>query len=218
MLIIGLTGLKRSGKDTVCQFILDEHPEARRFAFADALKEMLANATDVPVEQAEKDKERWRPVWQRVGTEIMRHYHGDDYWLRQLRLKLDQAKAEGVPIAIVTDVRFLNEAELFRELGGIVVRVERKRSLWQRFISLFSKSHRSESEMAQIAVDHTIDNYSDLLHLKLNTHRCMLFATCMKKASRVSEYHRDEYRRAINVAGLAPANGIHKFLNATCAK
>lgn len=51
-LVVGLVGKKRSGKDTLYQFIKEEFPFARRLAFADPLKievfDLLHGIEDVP--------------------------------------------------------------------------------------------------------------------------------------------------------------------------
>lgn len=55
------------------------------------------------------------------GTEYRRKYFGEDYWVKKL--------AESIPanldIAMVTDVRFLNEAQYITARAGYTVKIER---------------------------------------------------------------------------------------------
>lgn len=133
-MIIGLTGLPRSGKDTVAAYLVCEHGYTR-LAFADPLKEAAAILLDRPVWQMRGDdnfdREAILPEWgfstrdflQRFGTEVMRKNFGADFWLRHMRNKLGpQAQDENV---VITDCRFPNEVDLIHELGGVVVTVFR---------------------------------------------------------------------------------------------
>ncbi|AHK11891.1 deoxynucleoside-5-monophosphate kinase [Vibrio phage CHOED] len=54
--LIGITGLARSGKDTVGGMLLSHMPAATRFAFADKIKEFLEDALEYG-ESAESNKE-----------------------------------------------------------------------------------------------------------------------------------------------------------------
>ena len=63
MQIIGLSGTKRSGKDTVCRLMQEITRKGRlkREAFADNLKQEVADMLRVKVEMIEQDKERFSP-------------------------------------------------------------------------------------------------------------------------------------------------------------
>lgn len=60
---------------------------------------------------------------QRLGTEFGRNIIGDDLWLRAFRHQVDTLPAD-VPV-VVDDARFPNEFALVRQLGGIVVYIDR---------------------------------------------------------------------------------------------
>ena len=91
-MLIGISGKKRSGKDTVGAMVVEwlrEHGfDAAQVAFADQLKEEVAEATGVNRRMQEMDKERWRPILQWWGVEFRRHYFGQDYWVRKMMEKL----------------------------------------------------------------------------------------------------------------------------------
>ena len=111
VMLIGISGKKRSGKDTVGAMVvewLNEHGfDAAQVAFADQLKEEVAKATGVNRRMQEMDKERWRPILQWWGVEFRRHYFGQDYWVSKMTQKL---LAMDEDVAVVTDVRFRDEA------------------------------------------------------------------------------------------------------------
>ena len=119
--IIGLLGLKESGKDTVCR-LLAEHRSLTRLAFADGVKEEVADAIGVPVAFIEEHKRQLRPLLQHWGTELRRDLFDRDYWVKRLVAKLAHVRT---PLIVVTDVRFPNEARALAERGARLVRVVR---------------------------------------------------------------------------------------------
>jgi hypothetical protein len=146
--IIGLTGRKGHGKDTLARELV-VRDEFVRLAFAAALKESAAALFDVPVETwdtLKNDPDAYvelagtagliesritvREFLQRYGTEAHRDVFGDDFWIDVMRLKIASHMTTGEAISatggiVVTDVRFENEAKLIRDLGGLVIEVYR---------------------------------------------------------------------------------------------
>ena len=123
MFVIGLSGKIGSGKDTVCEMIAEAHPGAKflRIAFADALKEEVATACGVAVDYLNQNKPLFRPMLQWWGTEFRRAQDAD-YWIGRAAAKMAASDAS---LVIVTDVRFVNEAQFVRGAGGMLVRVHR---------------------------------------------------------------------------------------------
>lgn len=153
MLLLGLTGFAQHGKDTTAG-ILAEYG-FRRYAFADALRTMalavnptislaqtppsvrvaIASAgmrpmgsvryadliTLVGYEQAKRIPDV-RRFLQRLGTEGVRGVFGSDAWVRALRDRLD---TELPRRAVLTDVRFPNEAHFITKRGGFLWRITR---------------------------------------------------------------------------------------------
>jgi hypothetical protein len=64
-----------------------------------------------------------RDMLQKRGTEEGRHVHGEDIWIRTLEAWVASYAAAGVTRFVVTDVRFPNEADWIRQMGGRLVRV-----------------------------------------------------------------------------------------------
>jgi hypothetical protein len=62
------------------------------------------------------------PLLQTFGTDIYRKHNHENFWLEQLVYRLCE---EQPPVALITDVRFSNEAEWVHAVGGKLVLVVR---------------------------------------------------------------------------------------------
>jgi hypothetical protein len=148
-MIIGLSGHKGSGKDLVAAYLVKEHGFERK-AFADPLKRSVAALFNIPFSDVDKLKMNdkilvgigmigepeydqwiqhmgyqalsWRELLQRYGTEAHRDVFGVDFWL-EYTLPLG-GYYPGRAI-VVSDVRFENEANRIKELGGFVWFIDR---------------------------------------------------------------------------------------------
>lgn len=169
---IGITGYKRSGKDTIAS-VLVEHGFTR-IGFADPLKSM-ALSCDPFVEihgrtpefarlteivgllgwELAKDHEDVRRFLQRLGTEGVRDHLGPDAWVNALKLRADQ---EGLTRIVVPDVRFMNEAAAIRKWGGQIWKVHRPGCL--------SDGHASEAYIEQIDADVEFHNTGEITDLR----------------------------------------------------
>ena len=89
----------------------------------------------------------FRAFLQHFGSEVMRSIN-DGIWI-------DCTLSNCGKDAIISDVRFPNEAKAIKEQGGIIIRVERE-GLQS------SDTHSSETAMREIVPDIIIDNNSDL--------------------------------------------------------
>lgn len=163
-MLVGLTGLKRSGKDTFAQALIDQGFELVRFA--DPLKEMLrtlyrcAGLDEETIERKiEGDlKEKSCPIlcgktprhaMQTLGTE-WRDMIGRDLWTLIWAGKVDQLEAEGRDV-VTPDVRFHHETAPLKRREGLVVRIERP---GQKNKDL----HVSETEMMAIEPNEVVLN------------------------------------------------------------
>lgn len=169
--IIGLTGKKFCGKDTVANYFV-VHGGYTKIAFADILKDvckMIFNLTDKQLNTDEKEivDERWkvspRQIMQFVGTDLFRNqlqllipFVKEDIWILCVKNKLlDTSKKY-----IISDVRFENELNMLIELGGKIINIER--------MTEFDDKHISET--LNLYCDYKIDNNGsiDELYIKCN--------------------------------------------------
>lgn len=168
--LIGLSGRKRSGKDTVYAIIQEEAERLRpaRVAFADALKEEVSALLNVPIAELEADKARFRGILQWWGTE-WRRAQNPNYWIDQTRKKILALK--GISgLIVATDVRFPNEAELIENMGGVVVRISRPEA------NNVTDPHPSEVVMDSYPFKHVIHNTGTIDDLRREVRKFLLVA------------------------------------------
>lgn len=129
MIIISISGKKRSGKDTVASFIQEwlilnkySRPVFKR-AWADALKEEVAIAFGVTVQFIEEHKEEFRAILQWWGTDSRRKFKGDRYWIDKMCKNLQELPRKS--LVIIPDTRFPNEIEAVNLAEGFTIRVVR---------------------------------------------------------------------------------------------
>lgn len=161
-MIIGLTGKKFSGKDTVAEYLCKEW-RYKQMSFADPLKDICKIIFEFTDEQLYGDKkedidEFWkvtpRQVLQFVGTDLFRNNMGklidgidNNIWTKVLEKKIN---IENNNLIVISDVRFINEAETIKKLGGILFKINRNTNN--------ADSHISEIEMDSIKADIILEN------------------------------------------------------------
>lgn len=163
-MIIGLSGYARSGKNTVADIL---GPDYRQLSFAEPMREAmlklnplvegrirLAELVDEEGWQVAKTYPEVRRLLQVFGTEVGRNMFGEDFWVDLAMY--DVSPHEDV---VFTDVRFPNEAEAIREMGGIIWRVDRKG------IEAVN-AHPSETALDDWNFDRVIDNNGTLDELR----------------------------------------------------
>ena len=165
MKLIGLSGKARSGKDTVANHLWLHH-EFTRIAFADPLKQgvkaMFGLTYDQTFDDALKEVmiEHWgmtpRRMFQLMGTEAIRNTFGQDVWCKRFMLSYDLLK--DTDNVVVPDVRFDNEAELIRSLGGVIVEIRRGTGLAGEAGAHISEAGLSEAPEIVINNDSTLEN------------------------------------------------------------
>lgn len=139
-MIIGICGLIGSGKGTVGNTLVEQG--YTKISFADKLKDgvatifgydraMLEGDTDVSRDWREQEDFFWtqetgrkitpRIILQEFGTDCMRNGYFDGVWVSLLKKHIMDNPGNYV----VPDVRFRNEQDMIRELGGQIWRVQR---------------------------------------------------------------------------------------------
>ena len=141
MVVIGILGKKRHGKDTISNHIIKKY-KYQSMAFASPLKEACRTLFGFNDEQLYGDDKEvidnhWkitpRDAFQFVGTDLIRHQMknicpdiGENFWVECTKKRiLDELTKNPKTNIVLTDVRFPNEANLVHEFGGIVIKVER---------------------------------------------------------------------------------------------
>lgn len=140
-MIIGICGFIGSGKDTIADYLVNNHG-FRRESFAGTLKDAVAAVFGwdrTMLEGRTKEARQWReqqddwwtnrlgrvitPRWvlQYWGTEVCRAGFHDDIWIASLEHKLLKSHDD----VVISDCRFPNEIKAIKNAGGKVIRVMR---------------------------------------------------------------------------------------------
>lgn len=135
--IIGFGHKARNGKDQVARMLVEAWPtEVKQYAFADALKAYCR----VCCGMTKKDGK----LLQRVGTDELRAVN-PDIWINALYWLIDEERPY---FALITDVRFRNEADFIHKQGGYVIQVKRLNPDGTQYIAMDrDPNHPSETEL-----------------------------------------------------------------------
>ena len=131
-MLIGIMGYARSGKNTFATLlskIVGEGRTVTELSFAAKLKsELCTMLRAVGVDTSDifiSKKELWRPMmvaWGRQRRAIDPNYWVDPI-IKQYKKIMSMPAKGAEPICIITDVRYLNEAEAIKKSGGILVHI-----------------------------------------------------------------------------------------------
>ena len=175
--IFGLCGNAGTGKDSATEYLrycpyLDGG--AQKLALADPIREIAKVFGFTQEQMSDRTlKETEDPFWgfsprtfmQKVGTEMFRNNLREDIWIKLLEKRINDIKS-GVDTRVnppvktvipqmifVTDVRFPNEAEAIKKMGGYIIKLHR-----EGFSKTGENLHPSEKFVEQIQADYTIEN------------------------------------------------------------
>jgi hypothetical protein len=178
-MIYALIGLKGSGKTTACNYLKTKLEGVHHINFKDALiEEIKLNFPDLlgAIAHAEnvafhndnltsveelfiKKPPLMRALMQNYGTELRRK-ENPNYWTNKWILAVskvvDIQEGKIVTSIVTDDVRFLNEYEAVKALGGITIRLNRADLV-------NTDNHQSETEQASLQADYTIECEKDNL-------------------------------------------------------
>ena len=170
-MLIAICGKKRTGKDTVADYIQEFWGFQKR-SFAQPIKKALEIIFDWPEEIWHSDelKEEVDPRWgisprqaaQHIGTEWGQYYLGQSFplfhdtmgrnlWVARALFDIDNEDV------VVSDLRFPHEAEAIRDRGGFIIKIHRNLK--------YEDGHLSEIGVDIIDADFEIDNDKTKLHL-----------------------------------------------------
>lgn len=195
-IIISISGLIGSGKDTIADYLVEQHGFQRE-SWAGTLKDAVAHVFGWDRELLEGktpqarhwreqvdtwwaqrlDMPRLTPRWvlQYWGTEVCRQGFHDDIWVASLENKLRKS-AHNV---VISDTRFVNELSAIKRLQGLCIRVVRGadpdwitvyKQDFAQFKQLYPNIHASEYSSIRLDYDAVIENNGSLqdLYTKVN--------------------------------------------------
>lgn len=159
MNLIAFTGLAQSGKSTASAYMESTHGFVRinfKSAMIEEIKKTMpaflakeAEIHNCTIDDLFNTKPgSFRQFLQNYGTELRRSEE-QDYWVNQWLTRANQMYLDKNVGIVVDDVRFINEAEMIKRAGGVLIRVVKE---GQDTVM----AHQSETEMSQIVPDYTI--------------------------------------------------------------
>jgi len=186
--IIGITGSKGHGKDTVADMIkdileTDMEIKVAKLALADPMKEILSDLTGFPIELIEDLKRQEengkvtisystgqtrttvRKLLQILGQSVKRRLENDFVWAEALmdRIYSNEFLENGANCVIIPDIRFAFERNFINSSKPCnvfsVIRVENPNVP-------SNDSHESETNILSVPSDYTIVNDGSLDELK----------------------------------------------------
>lgn len=163
--IVGFAGQQGSGKDTCADFLRKDG--FTKYAFAKPLKQFCQDIFDLSHDQLHgPDREvidpRYnmspRTLLQKLGTDFFRNMIDFDFWVKYFQ----RWAANTSDDIVVSDIRFANELNAVREMGGWVFLVRRP-----KFECSDEPGHVSEHANSLIGYDEVILNDGDLYDLEM---------------------------------------------------
>lgn len=141
-LIIALSGFSGCGKDTVADYLVKSH-RFKKVSFASHLKDVLSLLfgweRDL-LEGSSKESRVWRETpdrfWsqelgypvvpkqmlQYFATDIIRTHLHKDFWALSLKKQIKNLNSS----IVISDLRFENEYQIIKDMGGIIWRVKKQ--------------------------------------------------------------------------------------------
>lgn len=164
--LLGIAGKKKSGKDTLLQYLTEfMSPEpVYRVAFADGLKMEVAKALDINIVDLEREKDFYRPILQWWGTEFRRGKYGTNYWLNWWANDCASIR-RSMPLSLIItpDIRFLNEFNIVKARAGLMVKVVAMNSPHDHQFD----HHESERDLGDVKWDEVfVNDFLDKEHMK----------------------------------------------------
>ena len=167
--MIGISGLARSGKDTLAEHLSDLiskdiGSKVKIFSFAEEIKsqadDFLKKYYNISAfSEDTKEKEYIRPLLVAHG-ECMKSFYGKNIWAETVLKKIKSRKSKVFPI--ISDVRFDFEAEYIKNKGGIILHISKQGNLPPNEIE--KKNDPLCKECADL--QHTWESYApDKMHL-----------------------------------------------------
>lgn len=185
-MLIGFNGNMGVGKSTAIQALKDYvfPREVHLVKFAQPLYDMqefiYRRISSVHTRPDSFTKDRKLLQW--LGTDWGRDTISQDLWVSIWKAQVESIRRRSPDSIIVCDdVRFDNEAETLKSLGGHIIKIERPDNTLHAQGGVGIVGHKSEAGVSESLLDFTVRNNSTLEYFEANLVLC--FETVNKKAA-----------------------------------
>ncbi len=163
-MLLALTGSMGSGKTTVVNIIRSYRPNLQVVKIAQPLydiQDYVYSRIKRPLTEA-KD----RRLLQYLGTEWGREIDSN-LWINLWKEEVERIQAtDPYTLIIADDLRFDNEAQVIKEMGGVLVKVDASTRARADRINLINTSHKSENGVDFKYIDFLIENSGSMEDLE----------------------------------------------------
>ena len=176
-MIISITGLIGSGKDTVASYLVD-YRNFTQLSFASTLKDvlsvifgwdrtMLEGKTKEAREARNKIDTWWsdklgipnftpRMALTMIGTDVLRDHFNDSIWISALERKLNNLQGCDV---VISDARYINELNMLRDHSAKLLNISRgPNPNWFNSADYYNKSKGLEKKLVELYFKHIDKN------------------------------------------------------------
>lgn len=102
-----------------------------------------------------------RKLLQWIGTDWGRNTISENVWVELWKADVNEALARG-ELVVCDDVRFDNEAEIFKQMGGVLIKISRDNAKSHAEGGVGIVNHASEAGIAPKFLDFVVENNADL--------------------------------------------------------
>lgn len=213
MILIGLGNKARQGKNFVANYMREAFPSLQEYAFANELKKYCLENHDKLVDEfyrvnsmhPMKNLLYWKddPIY--GCTTILQWYgtykrqENPDFWIKLVAEKLNREKPD---VAVITDVRFPNEADFVKFENGFLVQVIRFKEDGTQFLD----PGRDPNHISETALDDYM-GWDYIIRVKDGD----LDALKHKSLGVLSNILDDEYRRRAALNSVPDATGYSEI-------
>ena len=155
MKFIGICGKKGSGKSIVDQMILEYFINVKTLSFSEPIKQMTKSGYLLSDEQLDLRKDIIDERWDMTPRDMMRStaqmmtFLDENHMCDLMTLRIGQVSTSGLTHICISDIRFHNESDLVKQLGGIMIHIKNVSSVEEE------NEHISECYVDEI--DHYCD-------------------------------------------------------------
>lgn len=170
--VIGISGKAGSGKDYISQNFLRPHGYFQ-WSFAWHFKNSIVGKGAATYEEVFHTKPpHIRKELQLEGTERGRNIYGENIWCETAKSWMLLLHEQwGINKFVVADVRFPNEVEFIKTMGGNVLRINAPIRIERNTLSAEARLHVSETALDDYAnFDYILDNdpeHANVIHAEV---------------------------------------------------